>query len=294
MYCSAHSQINPDDSTVQVVAFWEKGDKLQYKVTNETVKLKGKDTTTHERSVSYYDVSVTKETKKSYTLQWVCTSCNVKTESPILRRLSKGCKGMKIIYETDEMGEFKKFVNMKQIKKQMEKSYKEVKKDLESITKMKEQIEQLEKNALTESAIEDNALSFIHLFHSFHGRQFKLKELLQGDLKEPNLLGGEDFDAKFSLSLDSINFSEEFSIIKMEEVIDKEQFRNETLKYATKVVKSMGVETLPTIEDVKELTWLIEAKYIIYNDGWTQVAEQVKTVTGEKTKNIETMRVELE
>ncbi len=293
LYGSVHSQINPEDSTVNIISFWEKGDKLQYKVTFETVKLTGKDTTAHERSVSYYDVMVTKETKKSYTLKWLCTSCNIKTESQILRRLSKGCKDMKIVYETDEMGEFKKFLNMKEIKKQMEKSYKDVKKDLGSIAKMKEQIEQLEKIALTESAIEEKGLAFIHLFHSFHGRQFKLKELLQRDLKEPNSLGGEDFDSKFSLSLDSINFTEEFSILKMKQVVDEEQLRKETLNYLINMSKSMEIEP-PTGEDVKNLTWLLEAKFIIYNDGWIKEVEQIKTAADDKTKRIETMKVELE
>lgn len=291
---SSQAQINPEDSTVNVVSYWDKGDKLKYKVTFETVKLKGKDTTAHERSVSYYDVTVIKETKKSYTLQWICSGCEIKSESPILRRLSKGCKDTKIIYETDEMGEFKKFVNMKQIKKHMEKSYKDVKKELGSIEKMKEQIEQMEKIALTESVIEEKGLAFIHLFHSFHGRQYKLKELLEGEVKETNLLGGEDFDAKFTVSLDSINFNEEFSTIKMKEVIDEEQFRKEMLKYITNMAKSMNAESLPTNEDVKDLTWFIEAKHIIYNDGWTKEVEQVKTVTFDKTKSIETIKVELE
>lgn len=287
------AQIKPEDSTVHIISYWNKGDELQYKVTYETVKLKGQDTTAHERSVSYYNVKVTKETKKSYTMQWLCKGCEIKSESPILRRLSKGCKDMKIVYETDEMGEFKKLVNMKQIKKQMEKSYKDVKKELGSIEKMKMQIEQMEKIALTESAVEENALAPIELFHSLHGRQFKLKELLQGEIKESNQFGGEDFDTKFSLILDSINVPEDFSIVKLKQIVNEEQLRKETLNYLINLAKSMNAEE-PTNDHVKDLKRFTDFTFVLFGDGWVREVSQTITVTNGDTSQFITTKIELE
>ncbi len=65
------SQINIADSTAQAVAYWAKGDKQTYVVTDDKIKIKDGDTTSKERISYEVEITVLEAKEKSYTLQWI-------------------------------------------------------------------------------------------------------------------------------------------------------------------------------------------------------------------------------
>ena len=67
---STFGQIHLEDSTVQVIGFWDKNEKQNYAVSLEKIKIKGADTTSRE--MIRYDVEVTirDSTAHAYLVEW--------------------------------------------------------------------------------------------------------------------------------------------------------------------------------------------------------------------------------
>ena len=57
------AQINMEDSTVQVVSYWDKGEKQNYAISLEKIKLKDGDTTAKELITYEVEVSVIDSSK---------------------------------------------------------------------------------------------------------------------------------------------------------------------------------------------------------------------------------------
>jgi hypothetical protein len=58
-------QINMADSTAQVITYWEKGEKQNYSVTTENIKIKGSDTTSKEMTTYNVEITVLNTSEKS-------------------------------------------------------------------------------------------------------------------------------------------------------------------------------------------------------------------------------------
>ena len=70
------AQINLNDSTVQVVAYWSKGDSYDYLYDYYKYNIQGKDTISWERTISKINITVIDSTENSYTLQAVYDTPN--------------------------------------------------------------------------------------------------------------------------------------------------------------------------------------------------------------------------
>ncbi len=113
---TAFGQINMKDSTVQAVTYWDKGEKQNYSVTIEKIKIKGADTTS--RDIKTYDVEVTvlNQSDNSYTIEWLYKSVKTNSTNPTTQELTNVTKDMKIVFKTDEFGTFTEVVNWEEVR----------------------------------------------------------------------------------------------------------------------------------------------------------------------------------
>ena len=63
-------QINMADSTAQVITYWEKGEKQNYSVTTEKIRITGSDTTSREMMTYDVEITVLNSSDKSYMIEW--------------------------------------------------------------------------------------------------------------------------------------------------------------------------------------------------------------------------------
>lgn len=115
---SASSQIIKEDSVVNVVAYFCKGDTMIYEYNNVSYKTTKGDTTDINVATEQFRLCVTDSTSKGYTLEYTPLSFEysdtTNLEGKIKQELSKMNVGKKLIFTTDEYGKLKRVLNWKE------------------------------------------------------------------------------------------------------------------------------------------------------------------------------------
>jgi hypothetical protein len=285
-------QINMADSTAQVITYWDKGEKKNYSVSAEKIKIKGTDTTSRE--ITTYDVEITvlKADDKSYTIEWFYKNLTTNSQNPTVQKLMNITKDMKVVFKTDELGVFVEVVNWKEIKDYIQKATTTLSKGIKDIPEMEKVIKQIETTYSTKAAIESASIKDIQQFHTFHGAKYKLGEVLEGQLKVPNIFGVEPFDSDFTVYLDEINEEDNNFIMRATQEINKEQLTDATFNYLTTMAKNMKIDP-PKREDLKELSNETLTASRIHGTGWVIYSVQTTTVTSDNVTNIEERIIEI-
>jgi hypothetical protein len=201
-------------------------------------------------------------------------------------------KEMKVIFKTDELGAFVEVVNWKEIKDYIQKATASLRKDFKEIPEMDKVLKQIEATYSTKEAIESASIKDIQQFHTFHGAKYKLGEIIEGQLKVPNLFGTEPFDSDFTVYLDEINEEDNNFIMRATQEVNKEQLTNATFDYLTKMSKNMKVEP-PRREDLKDLMNETLTASRIHGTGWIVYSVQTTTVASDNVTNIEERVIEI-
>ena len=287
------AQINMADSTVQVVCYWDKGEKQNYSISLEKIKLKNGDTTSKEMTTYDIEVSVIGATKNSYTVQWEYKNFKSNNEEDLItKELSTLSKGMKVIYKTDELGNFIEVVNWKELRDFNQKTIAAIGKKYSNLPELGKILKQMENSFSSKEAIESISIKDIQQFHSFHGGKYKLKEEISDKIKVPNLLTNVPFDADFSLYLDEINETDNNFILRSSQAVDSEQLTEATFQYLSNMAKNMNI-TAPKRSDFKGLSNEIEVGSRIHGTGWIVYSIQTTTVNSDNQTNIEERIIEV-
>ncbi|MCG9879781.1 MAG: hypothetical protein MH472_04215 [Bacteroidia bacterium] len=289
---SSFAQINMADSSVQVISYWDKDEKQSYSVSLEKIKIKDSDTTSKELTTYDVDVTVLKASKKSYTVQWEYKNFKSSGDSKLAEDLFKLTKALKVIYTTDELGNFLEVVNWKEIRDYNSKAMAVLQKKYKDVPDIDKMIKQIEASFSTKEAIESVSIKDIKQFHSFHGAKYKLHEELNGKLEVPNILTNKPFDADFTVYLDEINEADNNYIIRSSQVVDSVQLTDATFQYLSNMSKTMKT-ALPKREEFKTLSNEIQVGSRIHGSGWVIYSIQTTTVNGGDQTNIEERIMEI-
>jgi len=230
-------QINMVDSTAQVIAYWDKGEKQNYFVTKETIKMKGADTTSRELTTYDVEITVLDSTENSYTIEWLYKNITSNIENRTLQKLMNVTTDMKVIFKTNEVGTFVEVVNWKEIRDYIRNKTKTLRKEYTGIPEMDKALKQLEAIYSTKEAIESASIKDIQQFHTFRGAKYKLGEGFGGQMKVPDLYGTEPFDSDFTVYLDEINEEDNNFIIRATQEVDQEQLTKATFDYIESVYR---------------------------------------------------------
>ncbi len=289
---TAFGQINMADSTAQVITYWDKGEKQNYTITSEKIKLKGTDTTS--KVITTYDVEITvlNQTDKSYTIQWLYKNIKTNSTNPTIQKLMNITKDMKVVFKTDELGAFTEVVNWKEIRDYIQKATNSLSKDFAAIPEMDKVLKQTAAIYSSKEAVESAAIKDIQQFHTFHGAKYKLGEVLEGQIKVPNLFGTEPFDSDFTIYLDEINEADNNFIVRSTQEVNKEQLTNATFDYLTKMANTMKVAP-PKREDLKDLKNETLTASRIHGTGWVVYSVQTTTINSDDITKIEERTIEI-
>lgn len=288
---TSFAQINMADSSVQVISYWDKKEKQSYSVSLEKIKLKDQDTVSKELTTYDVDITVINANKSSYTVQWEYKNFKSSSNDKLMEDLFKLTKALKVIYKTDELGNFLEVINWKEIRDYNSKAINTLRKKYANadIDKM---LKQIEGSFNSKEAIESVSIKDIKQFHSFHGAKYKLKEELSGKLEIPNVLTNKPFDADFSVYLDEINEADNNYIIRSSQVVDPAQLTDATFEYLSNLSKSMNTPA-PKREDFKDLSNEIQVGSRIHGSGWVIYSIQTTTVNAGDQTNIEERIIEI-
>lgn len=285
-------QINMADSTVQVITYWDKGEKQNYTVTLDKMHIVGADTTS--RDITSYDVEVTvlKQTDQSYTIEWLYKNTKTNNTDPITQKLINVTNEMKVIFKTDEFGRFKEVVNWKEVRGYIRKAVKTLSKDFPTTPEINKALKQITATYTSKKAIESISIKDIQQFHTFHGSIYKLGEIYEGQIKAPNLFGTEAFDSDVTLYLDEINEAENNFIIRSKQEINKEQLADVVFDHLSKTAKTLNAAPLKR-ENLTELKNETYINSLIHGTGWLIYSVKTVIVTFDNTTTVEEQTIEL-
>jgi hypothetical protein len=287
------AQINVNDSTVQVIAYWSRGDKQTYSVINNKFKLKGTDTTSREHMSYEVDVVVKDSTARSYTIEWRFRNINIDSDNRFTKKLAAVCQDMSIVFKTDEMGSFVEVVNWKEVRDYIKKSTNMLKDEFKEIPKIAEITDQVVKMFSSREAIESLAIRDVRQFLTYHGGKYEFGKNASGKVKVSNLFGGEPFDAELTVRLDEIDSENDNSIIRMWQSVDPDQLGQASFDYLVKIARATGSESpkreqMPAVRNDTRT-----ASRIHGSSGWIIYSIETKEVTAEDVLNFEERIIEL-
>ncbi len=287
------AQINMNDSTAQVIAYWNKNEKQSYLVTSEKYKIVGADTTYTDFWKYQVDITVKDSTSNSYTIDWFYHDYEIKEENELLKKLSTLADDMTITVRTDEMGILQEVVNWKEIQAFVFKATEMLREETKDIPNIDKVITQAENMYTSKESIEAAAIKEIQLFHTFHGGKYKMNTEYNSPLKIANLYGDEPFDAEAIVWLDEINPDDNNFILRMTLTVDSVQLTKATFDYLTDISKKMNTPA----PDREEFPWVKNNTFVasrIHGTGWPIYCIETKEIYIEEQTNVEETIIEIQ
>ena len=203
-------QINVADSTVQVITYWDKHEKMIYDIATSKAKVKGNDTIFTQKANFKVDIEVLDSTATSYTVQWKYKDYVSLLSDESAELLANLYNGLTIKFTTDELGTFDKLLNWKEIKEHNERVFS----GLQGKTNSQEILgKMLRKQFSSQQAIEEHSIKEIQLFHSFNGIGMKEGEVIEENVSKETFIG-ESVNSDITVELTEIDYENNTYIIK--------------------------------------------------------------------------------
>lgn len=288
----AFAQINLEDSTVQVIGFWDNHEKLVYDVSVEKIKINGTDTTSRETIRYEVEITIKDSTENSYLIEWHYKNYQFDTKNEFLQRIAGLAEDLRVLIKTDELGAIQEIANWEEVRDHGKLLINKLKAEFKTLPNRDAIFSQAESLYSSKQAIENSSIQDAQQFYTFHGARYKLGEVLEGKGKVPNLLGGAPFDVDVTVYLDEINEEDNNYIMRASQIIDSKQLTDATYEYLAKMSKDMGGTPIKRT-DLKDVSQEILTASRIHGSGWVIYSVQTKTSTSDNSTNVEERVIEI-
>lgn len=185
------NDVAPEDSTLNVIGYFSKGDTLIYWINESDWRLTPSDTVKAAGVSTKVRLNVVDSTPQGYKMEYtflefrgdsIANSSLGSFQNTIAEKLGRKIVGTTIRFETDEYGTITRFDNLDKIKRQAKSLFKEAMKDLMKISEIaglkkefgvdiKNMMKDVDADALVEGYIEELKLIFL-----CHGLSFDIGE----------------------------------------------------------------------------------------------------------------------
>ncbi|MEZ4805177.1 MAG: hypothetical protein R2852_06770 [Bacteroidia bacterium] len=290
---SMQAQINMLDSTVQVITYWNKGETQTYKVTEDKFKIRDSDTSSKEQITYMVKVTVLDSTPSSYTIQWHYLDFKTSENDEFSKKFANMQKDLKVIFKINDVGTFMEVVNWREIKSFNHKVIAKFKTELKDVPNLNKVLNQVESTFASKEAIENAVIKDVQQFHIFHGGVYKLNDKITDQIKLPNILGGEPFDADISAELDEINEEDDDYVLTSSTIVNSKQLTAATIDYMKKMAEKLKVDP-PDLSGIKDLKNEVITDSRIHSSGWVIESKQYTDVSSGEYNNVVIRTIELQ
>lgn len=286
-FWTAKAQINIEDSSVQVISYWDMGDRIRYNVIHESIKLSNGDTIS--KSEYSYDVivSVIDSSDKHYTITWDYENFQLDDlDQSTNKWINKMLNKLTVIYKTDELGIVEDVENIEEIQKNSKKIIKKLTKKLTKGNKeLRVYLKSMEESLTTKEGIITSGIKDIQQFHYFHGVMMEMGETYTHPYQSNHVYAPDELlDGEISYGLIEINSGDLYYDAKAEEAIDSLQLTKLVMEITGDLIKSMGED----VDDVNLVALQNEIGTLrnntttysrIHNTGWPLLSLQQTDVS---------------
>jgi hypothetical protein len=216
LFPALNAQINMEDSTVQVIGYWDKNEKQSYQIQEKKATVVNEDTTSSQEFSYKVDVQIVDSTAESYTIEWKYFDYKYISGPQELKTILTAYQPTKVLVKTDEMGMFAEIINSAEISAAMTKRLKNLIKKYKSDQYLVSEFTALIDKYASKDAVEQLALSEIQQYYNYHGGRYKLDENLSTTVKSPFMNIEEGIDAELNVWLSEINSDDNTYILQNE------------------------------------------------------------------------------
>jgi hypothetical protein len=287
----AMGQMNFQDSSVQVISYWDLGERYEYAVTYQKLQYSGVDTTLNETMTYDVDVSVIDSTANSYTVRWFYKNFKSDSKNPIIQKLTAISENIPVDIKLNEVGMIQSVMNWEAVRDYIAASIDSLRSGLPQIPEIDKMFQRLQAIYSNQASIETAAIQDAWQFHSFYGGKYNLNETTTGQLKTANLYYPDNpFDTEFSVTLEELDQSGNQYVIRSVREVNPEQLAESTYRYIKDMYKDLNKE-VPQRELFKELKYTEETVSQIHNTGWVLESILWKEVVSDGTTNMEIRKI---
>ena len=292
LFPALKAQINMEDSTVQVIGYWDKNEKQSYLIHEKKVTLESGDTTSFQEYTYNVDIQIVDSTAESYTLEWKYYNYKYVSGPEELKTILTAYQPTKVLLKTDEMGVLAEVLNSAEISAAMTKRLKTLLKKYKSDQYLVAEFTSLLERYNSKEAVEQLALSEIQQYYNYHGAKYKLNENFSATVKSPFMNIEEGIDAELNVWLSEINSDDNNFIIQMSKILDEETMKKLMYEEA-KNDPELTPDEMPELHDMPELKVETWAASRIHNSGWIVYSVQSIEVLFDSEKSTEERIIEL-
>lgn len=276
-------QINPADSTVQALTYWDIGEAYDYTITHQRYRVVDWETTSHDRLSYDVTISVVDSTPADYTVKW-------RYKAVMGQRISSDAE-FALLYKISANGDFIELVNLEELASCIDKEISLIARENEEAASeepAKEFFDMLtDKNRLESLLIKD-----IRQYHAFHGGVYRLGEEYEGVAAMP-LIGGAAIDMKFKVFLSEIYENGSSYMMTYLSEADSGRLMPAVSELLADMTALFGDIPLP--EDIPQEEFRREANVysIIHDWGWVIYSESTTTISAGNTTVVEKRHIDM-
>lgn len=259
----AYTQINRADSTVQVIAYWSKGEKHSYNLSYDKFKVVGTDTLTTQDIKYKADFTVIDSTSSGYLIEWKYRDYSFgnvtgkEIEQNGMGSIIKVFEKTPILFLTDQNGSFIELKNWEEVRDK----FKSVVEIAKNTLKLPEEYTAFTSN-LTREHIEELTIKDVQMFCMFYGLKLNLGVPIEKQFDSGNETTGPII-SDISLLLQEIDFEEELYNISFYQNYDQAAIQ--------KSLASLLSPLLSGVLDKKGLDAVATIKFKSFEDFYTGI-----------------------
>ena len=281
------SQMNFEDSSAQVISYWDLGEKYEYEIEHQKLKYNDEDTTSNEMMTYEVEVSVIDSASSGYTVRWFYKNFKSNSENPLVKKLATVSEDIAVDIELDELGTILGVLNWKEVRDYMTSAIDTLMAELPDVPEIKNMFTNMKGIYASKETIEATAIQDAQQFHNFHGGRYILNEEVKGMIQTQNVYYPEKpFDTEVTVILEELDKdNNEFRIRSINE-INSEQLTDTTYDFLVKMFGDLNQE-VPPREEFENLTNTIETVSRIHNTGWVLESVLWKEIITDGQTNLE-------
>ncbi len=286
-----NGQMNFQDSSVQVIAFWNVGEVYNYSVSLQKVKYSENDTTSNETITYDVEVSVIDSAATHYIVRWLYKNYKTNSSIPIIQKVISAADDIAVNIKINELGEILSVENWEQIRDYMSKSLDKLQEDIGSFPGLDQIMEQMKMIYSTKAAIEALAIQDALQFHNFYGGKYLLNKIEVGQTTATNAYDSlKPFDIELSVVLEKLDEENNEYVMRSIQTVNPQQLSETVYKYLSDMRKNLGEEMF-AFEEMKEMSNNLEIVTFFHNTGWVLESVSWKEIVSEGITNMEKRRI---
>lgn len=227
-----------NENSVDVTPHWKN---------NETHSVKIKSTTTDNNNgkaqnyLSTFDAKfIVKEASDSgYKVEWTYTNTKLADNEPVLEnQIVAKLTNTKLLIKLSDVGRFVELINAAEVKVVANKAVDELIANSATNPTMNAQYKAAKQLVATKQGLEIIILKQIKFYNFSFGFNYKLNFVQTNNIKFPNPLGGQPFDAIEKVQLTKLDNKNSVCTIETNKVIDEKVLKSSVIDYVKKATNS--------------------------------------------------------